>query len=200
MEDLEGMVEREETLGIRRIDEFGAKAFLDFFTCTECGRCTAECPANRTGKLLSPKHLTGDLRDFAYQHQSALIAAKRNGNGQASDGNGEDVPHLADLVDTVINSEVLWACTTCRACEQECPVFISYVDKIIDLRRYLVQEAGGFSRAVAKCFSRHGNDHDALQHRSGRADELGGWTGRAADERRARWGRGAVLGRLCGSL
>ncbi|MFQ5492465.1 MAG: (Fe-S)-binding protein, partial [Phycisphaerae bacterium] len=90
MDDLEGMVEREETLGIKRIDQFGHKAVLDFYTCTECGRCTDFCPANRTGKLLSPKQFTIDLRNFLYKNESALIAS-----GQ---GESDDKPHRADLV------------------------------------------------------------------------------------------------------
>ncbi|MCP4250971.1 MAG: (Fe-S)-binding protein, partial [bacterium] len=148
MEDLEGMVEREETLGIKRIDQFGQKAVLDFYTCTECGRCTDFCPANKTGKLLSPKHLTVDLRNFLYEHQPALTArAASNGNG-----NGEAAPHQVDLIGSVVKPEVLWACTTCRACEQECPVFISYVDKIVDLRRYLAQESGEFPEQLQNAF------------------------------------------------
>ena len=145
MEDLEGMVEREETLGVKRIDQWGAKAVLDFYTCTECGRCTDFCPANKTGKLLSPKQLAIDLRNFLYEHQPALTA---------SDGNGSDgqAPHQVDLIPNVIKPEVLWACTTCRACEQECPVFISFVDKIVVMRRYLVQEGGDFPDQLQNAF------------------------------------------------
>lgn len=149
LEDIEGKLEREETLGIRRIDQFGAKAMLDFFSCTECGRCTDQCPANNTGKLLSPKHLTVDLRDFAYQHQSALIA-RRNGNGPAAAA--EPAPHQIDLVGDVIKPEVLWACTTCGACQTECPVFISYIDKIVALRRHLAMERGEFPEQLATMF------------------------------------------------
>ena len=154
MEDLEGMVEREETLGVKRIDQWGNKAILDLYTCTECGRCTDFCPANKTGKLLSPKHLTTDLRDFLYRHQAVLTnassgAAPGEGDG---DGEGDPAPHQVDLIPNVIKPEVLWACTTCRACEQECPVFISYVDKIVGLRRYLVQEAGEFPDQLQTAF------------------------------------------------
>ncbi|MCB9852154.1 MAG: (Fe-S)-binding protein [Phycisphaerales bacterium] len=157
-EDLEGRLEREEPLGVSRIDHFGAKAMLDFFTCTECGRCTDQCPANGTGKLLSPKHLTVDLRDFAYNNQTALIAPK-NGNGaatQAADNGGDDsgshAPALKDLIPDVIKPEVLWACTTCGACETECPVFITYVDKIVDMRRHLVQEKAEFPAELQNMF------------------------------------------------
>jgi Fe-S oxidoreductase/nitrate reductase gamma subunit len=137
IEDLEGRVEREETLGVRRIDQLSRKGILDLYTCTECGRCTDQCPAARTGKLLSPKQLTIDLRDHLYGNASPLTAEP--GSGQ-------------DLVPDVIVPEVLWACTTCGACEQECPVLISYVDKIIDLRRHLVQERGDFPSPLQEAF------------------------------------------------
>jgi Fe-S oxidoreductase/nitrate reductase gamma subunit len=137
IEDLEGRVEREETLGVRRIDQLSRKGILDLYTCTECGRCTDHCPAARTGKLLSPKQLTIDLRDHLYARASALTARPRVGS---------------DLVPDVIEPEVLWACTTCGACEQECPVLISYVDKIVDLRRHLVQERGEFPGPLQEAF------------------------------------------------
>ena len=147
--DIEGMLEREETLGIKRINQFSWKAILDFYTCTECGRCSDHCPANNTGKKLSPKHLTLDLRDFLYKHEAKLVAAKARDNGA---GGEEVAEHEKDLVDGVIDPEVLWACTSCRACEQECPVFITYVDKIVDLRRYLVQERGEFPNELQQAF------------------------------------------------
>ncbi len=151
IEDIEGRVEREQTLGIKRIDEFSWKSILDFYTCTECGRCSDYCPATKTGKKLSPKHFTLDLRDFLYKQEEGLVAAKAKvgGNGSTDDG----VPEChKDLVDGVIEPEVLWACTSCRACELECPVFITYVDKIVDMRRYLVQERGEFPNELKTAF------------------------------------------------
>jgi Fe-S oxidoreductase len=164
IEDIEGRLEREETLGVKRIDQFSWKAILDWYTCTECGRCSDKCPATSTGKKLSPKHFTLDLRDFLYKHENALVAAKRSeprpsGSGTDSEpppsGSSDDADppeHHKDLVDGVIDPEVLWACTTCRACEQECPVFISYVDKIVDMRRYLVQERGELPNELQTAF------------------------------------------------
>ncbi len=149
--DIDGMLEREETLGIKRINQFSWKAILDFYTCTECGRCTEQCPAASTGKKLSPKQLTLDLRDFLYDHEKELVAAKVAGNGEAA-AEGDVPEQDKDLVDGVIDPEVLWACTSCRACEQECPVFISYVDKIVDMRRYLVQERGEFPNELQAAF------------------------------------------------
>ncbi len=147
--DIDGKLEREETLGIKRINQFSWKSIMDFYTCTECGRCSDHCPATKTGKKLSPKHFTLDLRNFLYKHDDALVAA--NGNGaQAEEG---DTPEYnKDLIDGVIDPEVLWACTSCRACETECPVFITYIDKIVDMRRYLVQERGEFPTELQTAF------------------------------------------------
>ncbi len=148
--DIDGMVEREETLGIKRIDQFSWKSILDFYTCTECGRCSDHCPATKTGKKLSPKHFGLDLRDFLYKHETELVAAKAGGNQENAEG---DTPeHYKDLIDGVIDPEVLWACTSCRACETECPVFITFVDKIVDMRRYLVQERGEFPNELQGAF------------------------------------------------
>ncbi|MBI4716260.1 MAG: (Fe-S)-binding protein [Planctomycetes bacterium] len=153
IEDLEGKLEREETLGIRRIDQFSWKAILDFYTCTECGRCSDHCPATRTGKKLSPKHFTLDLRNFLYQHERELVASPHPAAGNGKDAPPVDPPQARkDLADGVIDPEVLWACTSCRACETECPVFITYVDKIVDMRRYLVQERGEFPTHLQAAF------------------------------------------------
>ncbi len=137
--DIEGRIEREETLGVRRIGHLSWKSILDLYTCTECGRCSDFCPATKTGKLLSPKHLTLDLRDHLYARRAELIG--RNGP-----------PPAVDLAPDVIAPEVLWACTTCRACETECPVFITYVDKIVDMRRNLVMEKSEFPPEFQNAF------------------------------------------------
>jgi len=147
--DIDGKLEREETLGIKRINQFSWKSIMDFYTCTECGRCTDHCPAAKTGKKLSPKHFTLDLRNFLYKHDDALVAA--NGNGAQAE-EGETPEYNKDLIDGVIDPEVLWACTSCRACETECPVFITYIDKIVDMRRYLVQERGEFPNELQTAF------------------------------------------------
>jgi Fe-S oxidoreductase len=151
VDDLEGRVEREETLGIRRIGDLSWKGILDLYTCTECGRCTDQCPAARTGKLLSPKQLTVDLRGFLYRHETPLRADGPGGGGDASD-DSQNAPHHGDLVPAVIDPQVLWACTTCGACERECPVLISYVDKIVDMRRHLVMERGELPAPLQQAF------------------------------------------------
>lgn len=133
-----------QPIGVARIEHFTWKALLDFYTCTECGRCSDNCPAHRTGKILSPKHMTLALRDHLYGREEELITQ------QASE------THLGlspiNLVPEVIHPDVLWACTSCRACEEQCPVLISYVDKIIDMRRSLVMVRGEFPHELAKPF------------------------------------------------
>ena len=134
-------------VGVARIEHFTWKAILDFYTCTECGRCSDNCPAHKTGKILSPKHLTLDLRDHLYGREEEIIRAKHAGEG------GEAKPIKAiDLIPDVIHPDVVWACTTCRACEEQCPVMISYVDKIVDLRRNLVMIKGEFPQQLQKPF------------------------------------------------
>ena len=111
--DLETMDE-DTIFGAGRIDHFTWKQLLDLVTCTECGRCQSQCPAWNTGKALSPKLLVMDLREELFR------------DGQQA------------LVPNVITEDVLWACTTCGACVEQCPVDIEHVDAIIDLRRYEV--------------------------------------------------------------
>jgi len=116
----------QESYGVSKIGEFSWKKLLDLHSCTECGRCDVACPALASGKPLSPKQLTVDLRDHLNSETPYLV-----------DNSLEriDVPIL---LGGVIDDETLWSCTTCGACEEECPVMIEYVNKVIDLRRGLV--------------------------------------------------------------
>jgi Fe-S oxidoreductase len=131
-----------DPIGIARVEHFTWKSILDFYTCTECGRCSDNCPAFRTGKVLSPKQFTLDLRDHLYALEKQLV--------DKSEGHAAPAP--VDLVPNVIVPDVLWACTTCRACEEQCPVLISYVDKIVDMRRNLVTVKGEFPHELARPF------------------------------------------------
>jgi Fe-S oxidoreductase len=133
-----------QPVGVARIEHFTWKALLDFYTCTECGRCSDNCPAHRTGKILSPKHMTLALRDHLSGREEELIGQSRT--------DAKDSPAPMNLVPDVIHPDVLWACTTCRACEEQCPVLISYVDKIVDMRRNLVMVRGEFPHQLAKPF------------------------------------------------
>ncbi|MCS6799951.1 MAG: (Fe-S)-binding protein [Myxococcota bacterium] len=161
--DLEGKVEREEPVGLRRVSDLTWKHVLDLYTCTECGRCSDNCPAYTTGKKLSPKHLTLALRDHLYETERATFGEGRSGPPAAAREplathppapaggyfrSGEPV----DLVPGILSPEVVWACTTCRACEEQCPVMISYVDKIVGLRRDLVMMRSEFPGDLARAF------------------------------------------------
>lgn len=175
MEDESG---RAPAVGFSRVEHFTWKHFLDFYTCTECGRCSDQCPATQTGKLLSPKHLTLDLRNNLYARAGELTHSKQvaaagtqadpekpqNDQGELAEAGAGDPTNtsgtreakkevaLVDLVPGVIKPEVLWACTTCRACEERCPVSISYVDKIVQMRRHLVVMKGEFPQELNKPF------------------------------------------------
>ena len=152
-------------IGVAKVDHLSWKAVLDFFTCTECGRCSDNCPAHKTGKVLSPKHFTLALRDHMYKHESELVEREMAWGPRATDENDpeiladarEGVRHpptykAIDLVPDVIHPDVLWACTSCRACEEQCPVLISYVDKIVDMRRNLVMIKNEFPHELQKPF------------------------------------------------
>ncbi len=123
------------TFGIDKINEFSWKDVMDMYTCTECGRCTSHCPAYNTNKPLNPKQLLMELKEFAVHHSQDLLEGSEE-QKQAVLGKS--------LVPDVIDPEILWSCTTCRACEEACPVFIEYVQKIVDMRRHLVLMRGEF--------------------------------------------------------
>ncbi len=117
-------VTEDTVFGVGRVEDFTWKQMLDFATCTECGRCQSVCPAWTTGKPLSPKLLIMGLRDTMFASADRLLS-----------GGAGDAP---TLVPTVIDPDVLWSCTTCGACVEECPVDIEHVDTILDMRRYEV--------------------------------------------------------------
>jgi len=147
--------ENAEPIGFGKIQDFSWKAYLDFYTCTECGRCSDNCPAYRTGKVLSPKHLTIDLRNHLYERAAEFRGANgapvAEGGDEAAAEAGEEMTD--GLVPAVIDPNVLWGCTTCRACEEQCPVMISYVDKIVGMRRNLVLLRGEFPKELELPFT-----------------------------------------------
>ena len=118
-----------ETLGVEKIEDFTWKHILDLYTCTECGRCTDNCPANAVGRPLSPKEMTLKLRDHAYEKYPILPFLPQNRQNRNKD----------PMVGGIIGLDALWSCTTCGACEEECPVFIEYINKIIDMRRHVLE-------------------------------------------------------------
>ena len=157
--DLEEADPDTDTFGAGRIEDFTWKGILDFTTCTECGRCQSQCPAWNTGKPLSPKLLVNALRDHAYAKAPYLLAGGSRdmaGDEVGITGDGAEATLATIPVDAlreaekslvgpmgsdgvgVIDPDVLWSCTTCGACVEQCPVDIEHVDHVVDLRRYQV--------------------------------------------------------------
>ncbi|MGK5732045.1 (Fe-S)-binding protein [Streptomyces sp. URMC 124] len=148
----------DDTFGVSKVEEFSWKGLLDFSTCTECGRCQSQCPAWNTGKPLSPKLLIMALRDHAHAKAPYLLAGggkDAEGEEKATEEQLKDVPAAAlaeaerPLIGTleengVIDPDVLWSCTTCGACVEQCPVDIEHVDHIVDMRRYQVMIESSF--------------------------------------------------------
>ena len=147
-ENPDAMTEEIPEFGAKDIFDLSWKNLLEAYTCTECGRCTSQCPANMTGKKLSPRKIMMDIRDRAEEVGRNL----RSGDEQfiAADKKGEGVSLCADnyddgksLFDRITNEEI-YACTTCNACVEACPVMINPLDPILALRRYdiLTNSAG----------------------------------------------------------
>jgi Fe-S oxidoreductase len=151
--------ESAETFGVGKIEDFRQSQLIDLYACVECGRCTNMCPATGTGKMLSPMDLILKLRDHLTNTGAAVTSlhpwvpayAFKNTRGNQLAAAGKisgtrEAAAAADvaprLIGDVITEEEIWACTTCRNCEDQCPVMNEHVDKIIDLRRYLVLTEG----------------------------------------------------------
>ncbi|MBF6175507.1 heterodisulfide reductase-related iron-sulfur binding cluster [Nocardia blacklockiae] len=172
--DMEEIDPDNDTLGVGRVEDFSWKGWLDFTTCTECGRCQSQCPAWNTGKPLSPKLLIMSLRDHGVAKAPYLLAGGRKDMGGDEVGlvDAEGKPNEAALakisdaakaeaerplvggadVSGIIDPEVLWSCTTCGACVEQCPVDIEHVDHIIDMRRYQVLIESEFPSELAGLF------------------------------------------------
>jgi Fe-S oxidoreductase len=170
----------EASFGRGKIEDFTWKGMLDFETCTECGRCQSQCPAWNTGKPLSPKLLIMDLRDHMLAKAPYMIGGKdmpdeggvdmdaslgkneHGGHGVPESGyerhrGTDDVQAVRPLVGTaqqlgVIDPDVLWSCTTCGACVEQCPVDIEHVDHIIDMRRNQVMIESEFPGELGVLF------------------------------------------------
>ncbi|WP_194816380.1 (Fe-S)-binding protein [Nocardia sp. XZ_19_385] len=172
--DMENVDADNDIMGAGKIEDFSWKGILDFTTCTECGRCQSQCPAWNTGKPLSPKLLIMSLRDHGYAKAPYLLAGGRKDAGGDEIGlvDAEGKPNEAALarisdaakaeaerplvggedVSGIIDPEVLWSCTTCGACVEQCPVDIEHVDHIIDMRRYQVLIESEFPSELAGLF------------------------------------------------
>ncbi len=170
----------DDVFGRGKVEDFTWKGMLDFATCTECGRCQSQCPAWNTGKPLSPKLVIMDLRDHLLAKAPYLIGGKDmpeegavsiKGGADQAGGHGHHVPESGfgrvpgsgpeqaarPLVGTleqggVIDPDVLWSCTTCGACVEQCPVDIEHVDHIVDMRRHQVLIESEFPSELGTLF------------------------------------------------
>ena len=135
-----------------KIEDFTWKGFLDMATCTECGRCQSQCPAWATGKPLSPKMVMLDLRDHAFAKAPYILAGSDEEREKLPDAVKAEAerPLVGDAdANGVIDPDVLWSCTNCGACVEECPVDIEHIDHITDMRRYQVLIESAFPPEAA---------------------------------------------------
>lgn len=170
--------ETQEVFGVGRIEDFTQTQLIDLYACVECGRCTNMCPASGTGKMLSPMDLITKMRDhltekgaaitsrtpwmpsFAFAGTTANQLALQASEVAAAAEGAAAVAYEKNLIGDVITEQELWACTTCRNCEDQCPVMNEHVDKIIDMRRYLVMTEGSMPQEAQRALNnieRQGN-------------------------------------------
>lgn len=135
--DVEGAFERDENLGLQTINDLTWRDFLDLYSCTECGRCEAECPANHSGKILSPKEIILELRDQTYKEYPLF---------------GSKTEEHEDVVPVAVKPDEIWACTTCMACVAACPVQINQLDKIVEMRRHEVMMKDDYPEYFTEVF------------------------------------------------
>ena len=200
-----------EHFGINRIQDFTWKQMLDFYSCVECGRCMENCPTCLTGKPLRPKHLGTGLRDYLRATPPGEMGQDRpvpEGRpligGPVPEGldwrlDQEEEPWTPAQIGGQVSTDTIWSCTTCGYCEWACPLQISFVDKVVGMRRYLTLEESNFPAQAQLAFNgmeRQGNPWNMSQaDRAKWADGLGG-----PDHTRAPGRRIPVLGGLPGFL
>ena len=135
--------------GVKDIEDVTWRNYMDSLACTQCGRCTDVCPANITGKRLSPRKIFVDLRHRMNEKGSLLIKGKED---------------TKSLIRDYISEEEIWACTTCNACAQECPIEISHPNLIMDMRRYLVMEEASAPSGLNAMFANIENNGAPWQY------------------------------------
>ncbi len=114
-----------DSFGVKKFEDFTWKHMLDFYSCVDCGRCADQCPAYAVKRPLAPRFISIKCRDYAFEHYPLR---------------GDIHPSDEPLIGSILSEDEIWSCTTCGACEAECPVFIEYIDKIVDLRRGMVED------------------------------------------------------------
>ena len=118
-----------KSFGVKTFEDFTWKHMLDFYSCADCGRCSDNCPANAVGRPLSPRFITTKARDYSFQHYPILGRANSGAALVGSKDSG-----------SIYSEDEIWSCTTCGACEEECPLLVEYIDKIVDLRRGMIDD------------------------------------------------------------
>ena len=118
-----------KSFGVKTFEDFTWKHMLDFYSCADCGRCSDNCPANAAGRPLSPRFISIKARDYAFQHYPVLGSTNSGTVLVGSKDSGG-----------IYSEDEIWSCTTCGACEEECPLLVEYIDKIVDLRRGMVDD------------------------------------------------------------
>src|SRR6266404_1666226 len=155
---MENLEERED-YGVSKREQFTWKQLLDGYACTECGRCNTVCPATNTGKPLFPKEIILGVKEALFVESDQILGEKtlwsRLGIAgvKADETVQEKEAHHEPMVGGIISNDALWACTSCRACMEICPVSIEHVPKIIDMRRHLVMEESDFPTEVTPLFN-----------------------------------------------
>ena len=151
--------EESEQFGVGEFHHFSWKALLDTYACTECGRCDLYCPARRTGKALEPMQLIHDIRGNLYENGDPVLKKRGPLTLEPAPGEAEvSLPLVAQSEESrqkgkQTSTEVLWACTSCGACVNACPVLIDHVDAIMDLRRNLTMMEGNVSPELTNTFN-----------------------------------------------
>jgi Fe-S oxidoreductase len=177
-----------EHFGANRIQDFTWKQLLDLYTCTECGRCKEVCPTTLTGKPLRPKNFGNDLRDYLYATpadqmkqdkpvpEDRLLIGSEVPEGAKWELSDDEPPWTQKELGGAVSKDTIWACTTCGYCEWACPLFITFVDKIVQVRRYLTLEESDFpaeAQVGFKGMERQGNPWNLPQADRGKwADGL----------------------------
>ncbi len=155
---MENLEERED-YGVSKPEQFTWKQLLDGYACTECGRCNTVCPASNTGKPLFPKEIILGVKEALFVQSNQILGentlwSRLGVAGVKADETGvEKAAHHEPMVGGIISNDALWACTTCRACMEICPVAIEHVPKIVDMRRHLVMEESDFPTEVTSLFN-----------------------------------------------
>lgn len=144
--------EEAESFGIGKLEDFSWKHLFDTGACTRCGRCQDNCPVFLSDKPLSPKKLIQDLKDHLEKKGAALLRAKVAASGKESGEEPERAIASRALIGDVVTEDEIWSCTTCRSCQEQCPVFVEQIPKVVGLRQNLVLSESRFPAEAQTAF------------------------------------------------